>query len=342
MNKKGFLVCCVMAGLLCSCNEQKSYSVQPLTVETETVGTTTDIESRSYVGTVEEEESVSVSFAGMGTLKRILVSEGECVRQGQLLAEMDDTQARNLLEGAQASFDQAEDAIGRYKQLHDKGSLPEAKWIEAQSKLEEMRSMLKTAQKNLDDCRLLAPMSGVVGKKQMSAGMTVLPSQPVVTLYKIKNVKVKVSVPEQEIADIDAHTPSQITVTATHQTVAGGRIEKGILADPLSHTYDIRIWVENPEQKILPGMVCKVSMSDERCTMSDAQMTVPVRCIQQSADGKHFVWVVDTDPKAHRQEITMGETVGNRIVVTSGLTEGTKVITAGYQKVSEGTEILPQ
>jgi multidrug efflux pump subunit AcrA (membrane-fusion protein) len=67
-------------------------------------------------------------------------------------------------------------------------------------------------------------------------------------------------------------------------------------------------------------------------------MTLPVRSIQQSADGKHFVWVVKGG-KAHRKDITMGKTMGNRIEVISGLDKDDHVITNGYQKVSEGTEV---
>jgi len=324
-----------------SCSTKQEYKVEPLVVETELANATTSTSHQDYVGTVEEEEAISVSFTGMGTLKRVLVSEGQRVSAGQLLAEMDDTQARNVLEATQASCNQAEDAIARYKQLYDKGSLPESKWIEAQSKLEEARASLRVAQKNLQDCRLVAPTSGVIGRKQLSAGSTALPSQPVVTIYKINNVKVKVSIPEREMAAISASTPSQIHVAAANVTVTGGRIEKGVVADGLTHTYDIRILVANSNNQLLPGMVCNVTLGiDQEASTSPAAITLPVRCVQQSASGEHFVWVVDSENKAHRQTVTLGQVQGNRIVICSGLQQGTRVITAGYQKVSEGQEIL--
>lgn len=327
--------------LWASCSTNQEYKVEPLSVQTEVAAAVTSSISQDYVGTIEEEEAVSVSFTSMGTLKRVLVSEGQRVSAGQLLAEMDDTQARNVLEAAQASCNQAEDAIARYKQLYDKGSLADAKWIEAQSKLDQARASLRVAEKNLQDCRLVAPTSGVIGRKQLSAGSTALPSQAVVTIYKINNVKVKVSIPEREMAAISASTKSQINVPAANVSVAGGRIEKGVVADGLTHTYDIRILVANNNNLLLPGMVCNVSLGlNGDAEAAPANISVPVRCVQQSASGQHFVWVVDNESKARRQLVTLGQTHGNRIDVLSGLQQGTRVITAGYQKVSDGQEVI--
>lgn len=336
-------LCALTLWLTSACSQHQAYQTEALVVETETVSASQEAGQQSYVGTIEEEEAVSVSFTSMGTLKRVLVSEGQNVSAGQLLAELDDTQARNMLEGAEASVRQAEDAIGRYKQLYEKGSLAESQWVEAQSKLDQARASLKAAQKNLEDCQLKAPTAGVIGQKQLTAGATALPSQPVVTIYKIGNVKVRVAIPEREMAAITASTPSQIQVAAAGVSVAGGRIEKGVVADGLTHTYDIRIVTPNSERRLLPGMVCNVTLGLTASASEPAAevLTLPIRCIQQAADGQHFVWVA-TEGHAHRQPVTLGATLGNRIEVASGLQRGMRVIVTGYQKVSEGSEVTCQ
>lgn len=338
--KKEIIGCYLSLIVLASCSQQKEYKTEALVVETESVSYCNESEQQSYVGTIEEEEAVSVSFTSMGTLRRVLVSEGQSVSKGQLLAELDDTQARNMLEGAEATVRQAEDAISRYKQLYEKGSLAESKWIEAQSKLDQAHASLKAAQKNLADCQLKAPIAGIIGQKQMTAGATALPSQPVVTIYKINNVKVKVAIPEREMSAISATTPSQIHVAAADLTLPGGLIEKGVVADGLTHTYNIRIVTPNTDHKLLPGMVCNVTLGLNVDNHNKVQpfLTLPIRCIQQSADGQHFIWVVN-DQLAHRQPVTLGKTIGNRIEITSELQLGTKVIVYGYQKVSEGSEV---
>ena len=201
--------------MLCSCSEKKRNGTKaPTRVKTEMVSSASEMTGQTFVGIVEESEGTAVSFTGMGVVKRMLVNEGQAVAKGQLIAEMDDTQARNLLNGAEAQMNQANDALERYKMLHDNGSLPEVQWVEIQSKVAQAKSQYEVAKKNLADCRLIAPVSGIIGKKLVGAGETAMPSQAVVTILDINNVKVKVAIPEAEVSDITASTPSVINVEA--------------------------------------------------------------------------------------------------------------------------------
>ena len=327
--------------LICSCTGKKEHdSKAPTRVKTEVASTAMSMNGQTYVGMVEECEATAVSFTGMGVVKRVLVNEGQAVGRGQLIAEMDDTQARNLLSGAEATLAQANDALERYKMLHDAGSLPEVQWVEIQSKVAQAKSQYEVARKNLADCRLTAPVSGVIGKKLIGAGETALPSQAVVTILDISSVKVKVAIPETEIGGISGNTSSIIKVEAIGRSFEGGRIEKGVQADALTHTYDIRIHVANRERKLLPGMVASVLFSSDKREVKSEKLSMPVTAVQKQADGNLFVWTVGKDSTAHRTTITTGETLGNRIVVASGISEGERIVTEGYQKLSEGTKVV--
>ena len=326
--------------MMCSCNEKKGDGTKaPTRVKTEVVSSAGDVSGQIYVGIVEESEGTAVSFTGMGVVKRVLVNEGQVVNRGQLIAEMDDTQARNLLSGAEAQMNQANDALERYKMLHDNGSLPEVQWVEIQSKVAQAKSQYEVAKKNLADCRLTVPVSGIIGKKLVGAGETAMPSQAVVTILDISSVKVKVSIPEAEISGITASTPSTINVEAAQKQVNGGRIEKGIQADALTHTYEVRINVQNGDRKLLPGMVASVFFGSEKRKMQNEKIFLPVTAVQKRADGSLFVWTVVNDSTAHRTSVTTGETQGNRIVISSGIENGQRVVTEGYQKLSEGTKV---
>lgn len=327
--------------LICSCTGKKEQEAKaPIRVKTEVASTATSVNGQTYVGMVEEQEATAVSFTGMGVVKRVLVNEGQAVAKGQLIAEMDDTQARNLLSGAEAQMTQANDALERFKMLHDAGSLPEVQWVEIQSKVAQAKSQLDVAKKNLADCRLVAPVSGIIGKKMIGAGETALPSQAVVSILDISSVKVKVAIPEAEIGGISGNTSSIIKVEAIGSSFEGGRIKKGVQADALTHTYDIRINVANRERKLLPGMVASVSFGSEKSEVKTEQLSMPVTAVQKKADGSLFVWTIEKDSTAHRTTITTGETLGNRIVVTTGISEGERIVTEGYQKLSENTKVI--
>ena len=326
--------------LLSSCSENKKVEQKaPTRVKTQMVSPAMADGSQTYVGIIEEREATAVSFTGMGVVKRVLVSEGQAIGRGQLIAEMDDTQARNLLSGAEAQMNQANDALQRYQMLHDNGSLPEVQWVEIQSKVAQAKSQLEVAKKNLADCRLTAPVSGIVGKKLVGAGETALPSQAVVTILDVSNVKVKVAVPEGDISAIHPTTPSTISVKAVGTTVKGGKIEKGIEADALTHTYDVRINVVNADRKLLPGMVASVQFMQEG-SQSIAGKSLPVTAVQKAADGSLFVWMIANDSTAHRTKVSIGSVQGNHVAITDGLNIGQRIVTEGYQKLSEGTKVI--
>ena len=366
MKKYVFLLLIALA--VTGCSEKKTAEQKaPIRVETLVVSPGMTDNAQSYVGIVEEREATAVSFTSMGVLKRILVKEGQMVRRGQLLAEIDPStssnsvemahasvdQAKDMVKQAEATYNQAKDAYDRMKLLHDNGSLPEVKWIEAETRLAQATSALNTARsgvisatatekiarKGLADTRLYAPVSGVIGKKQLVAGETALPSQAVVNILDISTVKVKVAVPESEIGSINANTSTTIKVDAIGRNYRGGRIEKGVQADALTHTYDIRINVVNRDYKLLPGMVANVNFAPNGA-QGIGRMSIPVTSVQKKSDGTLFVWTVDKYNTAHRTKVSIGESHGNYVTVVDGLGNGQVIVTEGYQKLSEGTKVV--
>ncbi len=331
------LACCLLA---VGCSEKKGNTTKnPIKVKTQLLSPGFVDNAQTYVGIVEEREATAVSFTSMGVVKRVLVSDGQAVGRGQLIAEIDDTQARNVLSGAEAQMTQANDALQRYQMLHDNGSLPEVQWVEIQSKVAQAKSQLEVARKNLADCRLTAPVSGIIGRKQVGVGETAMPSQAVVSILDISTVKVKVAIPEAEIGSINANTPSAVKVEAIDREYQGGRIEKGVQADALTHTYDVRINVINSERKLLPGMVASVKFMTDGSQAISGRM-LPVTAVQKKADGSLFVWTVDGDSTAHRATVTISGTTGNYVSISSGLNIGQRVVTEGYQKLSENTKVV--
>ncbi len=358
----------LVASLIAGC-KQKEEKVEkyPIRVETEAARFGAGGNGMSYVGVVEESEATAVSFTSMGVIKRMLVAEGQTVTQGQLLAEIDATtptstveiaevsnvQAEDMVKQAENKYAQAKDAYDRMKILHENGSIPEVKWVEMETNLRQAETALNTAranvtsahatktiaQKGVADTKLIAPVSGVVGKRQLNVGETAMPSQPVLSILNIGTVKVKVSIPETELKNIGPGTPSSIVVEAANSTLSGGAIEKGVQADVATHTYDIRINVANPGHRLLPGMVASVSFPTIQSAASSS-IFVPISAVQRQPDGSNFVWVVDAQNKAHRKVVTVGQTLGNRIAIVDGLSIGDRVVTNGSQKLSEGSQVV--
>ena len=336
---KKILFCVFMLAFVACQSNQPTHRVEPLRVGVLQVNPSSELDQKNYVGTIEEERSAALGFALGGTLQRVLIDEGASVQKGQVLAELDPTSARQTFDAAQAQLKQAQDAYARLKKLYDAESLPEIKWVEIQTQLRKAEAAFELANKNLRDCVLCAPFAGVVGKRHGEVGETVLPSAPVVTLMDISSVKVRFAVPEQEIAEIDAHSHIQLQVVALGEAVfEATKPEKGIVASAAAHTYKVRATVANKERRLLPGMVCRVTLTPRVLTEAQAQVVLPLSAVRQ-AGNDHFVWLVKGD-SVSRHSVRLGRLVENGVVITSGLEKGDLVVIEGIQKISQGSKVV--
>lgn len=328
-----------MAGvvlMLISCSQSETKSVEEaVKVRIVDVDETAVGNVSNYSGTVVEEKGVSVSFATMGTVQKVLVSVGDKVKKGQLIAVLDDEVMRQSHEAANVSLKQAEDAYGRMKQLKDSNSLAEIQWIEIESKLKQAQAAEAIARKSLSDCMLYAPESGVVADKMVEAGQNVTMGMPVIKLVDIRRVKVKAAVPETEIANIKEGMTVDVFVAALQKHVSGKVTERGVSANPLTRTYDVYALVENETQDLLPGMICEVGfhIGDDY-----QQMTLPANVLRIDENNRTFVWLA-VSGKAHKRYVTIDGSTERGVVIAGGLQAGDKVISDGSQKVSENTNV---
>lgn len=336
--------------LMSSCGNKKEEAKNlEVRVKTMKVGESIATSGNSYAGTIEGTHAVMLSFSAAGTIKSLDLSEGQAVSKGQQLGYVDATSNANALTAAQATtrqaldaLAQAEDAYKRMKKLHDNGSLPDIKWVDAETKLSQAQSAVRQARatesiahKGLTDTRLTAPFSGYISKKIAEIGQNVMPGSPVAELVKIDQVKVKISVPETDIDKVHNGQSVVFTVASLGNSRFTGRvIEKGVDADPLARTYDVTAIVSNPGHRLLPGMVCDVALAQN----SSSRTVLPANLIQIDDESQPFIWTV-VNGKAHKQQLTLGENVGDYVVVLGGLDMNADVICNGQQKVSEGMKV---
>lgn len=337
MNKR-ILVPVSLVLLLAGCGdtEHKQNEETSVKVKVEKVGFSDSNCEYFYSGTVKEENTTALSFPVMGTVDKVYATFGETVRQGELLATIDESSMVSAYEAAKASLLQAEDAYNRMKELHEKGSLAEIKWIDIQSKYRQAKSMEELAKKNLDDCKLYSPYSGVISSKSIEVGQNVAPGVPVFNIVSRRNMNVRISVPENEISRIEKGQKAVIVVPALEDMKLSGVVaEKGIQANPISRSYEVKIKIDESASagNVMPGMVTEVYISKE----SDVQsVVIPAAILQLDEDNNYFVWLNKSGKATKRIVICSGFT-SSGVTVESGLNPGDEIIVEGQQKVSEGT-----
>ena len=288
----------------------------------------------TYPGYLEEGQSVEMAFKYGGTLQQLNVTEGSPVRKGQVLARLSSPQMESTQRSAQATFDQAQDAYGRLERLHDNGSLPEIRWREMVADLERARSALDLANAMLADNVVKAPFDGTVASLNAEVGENIAPLRPVMRLINTEGMTVKITVPESEIAKVQLGDTAEIVIPALGDGRFGGRVvEKGMTASLLTHSYPVKVLIEQPDEALIPGMIGKVMLKAD----VGSGIVVPANAVLINQEGK-FVWVVE-DGRATRRPITLSGYSGNGVIVSEGLTMGDRVIVEGYQKVSEGMKV---
>ncbi|MDR2292294.1 MAG: efflux RND transporter periplasmic adaptor subunit [Prevotellaceae bacterium] len=330
--------CAMLFLLITACAENKKDNAHKKTVSVKTVEikSANEISSRNYVGVVEEESSSALSFSISGNVINVYVAEGQKASKGMLLAQVSAENLQSSYDAAQATLKQAEDAMARMQMLYDSQSLPEIKYIEAKTKLEQAKSAARIAEKNISDTKLYAPFEGIIAKRLIDIGENVIPGKPVFTLLKINSVKIKFSVSENEISNIDRHGDATIVVAALDNKQFKGLVtEKNLTANHITHTYDAKIKLKNDSGELIPGMACRVLLNENY----DSEIFVlPNNSVLVSHDGRYFVWLVKNGC-ATATTVNIGNFTDSGVIIESGLNIGDKVIVEGYHKVSEGMKI---
>ena len=322
---------------LCSCGEKKQAAQeQTVRVKVQQIQAEAVNGEQGFSGTIEEASGASLSFASAGTIKRIYVSAGQTVGAGQLIAELDPTTMQNAYTISKTALEQAQDTYNRMKELYDGGSLPEMQWIQIENQLKSATASEAMAKKALADTKLYAPFSGYIASKNAEVGQNAAPGMSIVKLVSIGSVKVKISVPEDDIQRIQKGSSMKIIVPALSNRQFEGRVtERGVSADPRSRTYEVKATIQNPGAQLLPGMICQAFTNYMQGTTG---VFIPANLVQLDGDNKTFVWVVNNG-KAVKREITISGETAQGAQVSGGLSAGDQLIVSGQQKVSNGMSV---
>ncbi|MCX7986044.1 MAG: efflux RND transporter periplasmic adaptor subunit [Bacteroidales bacterium] len=336
MTKK--VVIGIMALVMFGCQTKKEEAkkvTEGISVSSFKISEETKTKRLKYSGTIEAYRTIPLTFQVTGIAEEVYVNEGDRVKKGQLLAKIESTDYENVYKASLAKYEQAKDAYNRLKSVYEQGSLPEIKWVEITTGLEQARSSMEIAKNNLNKCRLFAPEDGFIGRRNIEPGQSTLAvSAAPIELVKIEKVYIKISVPEQEINSLKVGMHVQASVEA-----AGGETFEGTIssispvAEMLSRTYPVKILVNNPSLVLKPGMVCDVVID---ISENQSIVLIPYRSVTVDDRGKAFVFVIDTlTKKAIKRYVQLGNYKSSMIEVTDGLKKGDIVVVDGKEKLTE-------
>jgi membrane fusion protein, multidrug efflux system len=289
-------------------------------------------------GEVEARRSVAVGFRVGGLVARVAVEEGQAVREGDLLAALDPEDYRLQLELAQAAAARVNDQFERAREIHSQGRLTPADYTAAETGAREARAHEQMARRALENTRLLAPFTGIVAHRGVQPGEQAGPGVPVFTIVDLDPVRVRVGVPEREIGRVRAGLPARVAIPSLRGWTGQGVIDRiGVVPDPVSRTYPVRIAVPNPAGALRPGMIADVRIDEDARVTA---LTLPGEAIVRDASGVTIAYVYfPAEGRVFSRRVEVGSVQGREVEILGGIGPDELVVVGGQHRVRDGARV---
>jgi membrane fusion protein (multidrug efflux system) len=298
-------------------------------VRTETVS-----QKLEALGNARANESVDISSKTSNVVTAVRFGDGERVKRGQVLVQLDDAQARADVAAAEAAVAESERLFDRSRELMATEALSKAQFDQLEATLKANRARLAAAQARLEDTVIRAPFSGRVGLRRVSVGTLINPGAVITTLDDTSVIKLDFSVPENFLSTLREGLAVRATAPAfSGRTFTGKVASIDSRVDVNSRAVTVRALLANEDGALRPGMFLNVTLAnDERDTL-----IIPEQALTPEAE-RQYVFVV-ADGKAQRREVRIGSRRPGSVEVLAGLRAGEQVVVEGTQKVRDGAAV---
>jgi len=290
-------------------------------------------------GLVEAEDNIMVSAKGMGVVTQVFVKEGEAVAKGQTLAQIDNSLITRNVEGMKAQLELAVSVYERQKNLWDKKIGTEVQFLQAKTNKESLEKQLAAVQEQLDQTRIKSPISGVIDQVNVKVGENISPGMPAARVINNSNLKIVANVSEAYITQIKKGDKVKITIPDLKKEVQAKVSFAGRNIDPLSRTFVLEAELPSSAE-LRPNMTALIKIV---YASYPSVIAVPVNTVQ-NIKGEKVVFVAEAsgDQTVARRKVVTVDGVFDGLAQVQGLAAGERVITAGFQGLTEGQYLKVQ
>ena len=328
-------------------------------VSVEVVRPISKSDPKTYIGTVSGSEEVGIVARISGTLWKVAFKEGDLVKKGDVLFEIEDTVYKANVSVAKALIRQAEANLQLAQKDHERNTnLLAEKAISTQAfdstfaskmlqeaRVEEAKANLILREHDLRYCRIVSPITGRIGEKLYSEGNYITPAAGVLAnVVQYQPIKVQFSLSESEyfryFSNHDELRESELLIVRANGKDYTGSVKVNFVdnaVDRRTDTIMISLECDNPDDQLLPGGFVQVRLAEKY-----AQPVPAVALSALMTDGtNHYVYVVTDEDVVERRIVKVGDVVGRHQTLHAGLQLGERVVAGGLNKVAPGTKIRP-
>lgn len=302
--------------------------------------------AEEYVGNIKSRQAVMISTKMMGRVVRIFVEEGQAVKRGQPLVEVDAAEAQSAYAQSKAGLDAADVAVRnaerdeqRFKALYEQKAVTKHQLEQVEMGLAAAKAQQAQAKANLQMSgtllsygKIVAPDDGIITKKWMDAGNLAYPGAPILTLENPKQLELLVSVPEEKARLLAAGQQAQVAVDSLGKTVDVPLTAVVAAADPMSRTSLVKLSVPD-DAGLAPGQFARVHFA----ALAEKSLAVPVEAVvsQGQMDG---VYVAEAGV-ARLRWVQVGTRTPQWAQVLSGLNAGDEVVVPVPPSLRDGQSV---
>ncbi len=339
--RKFFLAAMPFFMLLMGCGSATTQSDAPVhsVMLVQPQGTSAQTQ-KSFSGVVEESRTIGLGFKTGGQIASLRVKEGDYVRQGQLIATLDDADYKLAVEAARIQYEQTQREVARLKKLYEAKSITGNDYDKAVSGLDQLKVQLQTYENQLSYTHLYAPTSGYVEKVNFEVAETVGTGTSVINLLDVNQMEITFNMP----ASLYMHKDDMLSFTCSGPFSQGAPVELRLLsitpkADN-NQLYRVRLGLNpNTAYHLTSGMNVEVQIEMNQSAQGQG-MTVPVSSLFQR-DGQSYVWVLDAETSTvNMKAVSTGDLASEgQITIIEGLDGSEQIVKAGAHLLQQGEKV---
>lgn len=327
----------------CSSEEKKvEEKVEKPLVKVETVVSQSVDQIGNYTATTEADVVNNITTAMPNRIKAIYVDEGQKVSKGQRLVALDDVNTDSYelqVANAEANLKNVEINYNRAVELYKIGGGTKQSVEQMELSLINAQNALASAKRALQNVKentvLTSPISGVVTARNYDAG-DMTGQLPILTIAQVQPVKIVINVSESELAKVNNGMPAVVKFdTYGDEEFAGKVTMVAPTVDVATRTFGVEVTVANKDNRILPGMFARVELN--LGTME--HVVVPDKAVvKQPGSGNYYVYVYK-DGKVSYNQVQLGQRMGDKYELISGVESGSQVVVSGQSRLANGDAV---
>ena len=311
---------------------------------------------RSFPGKVDASQRAELAFRVGGQLQELPVKEGDLVKKGQVLARLDPTDYKLILEDRQARFDNTERNFKRARDLVADGNISRLDFDRMEAEYRSASAALSQAKKDLEYTVLIAPFAGRVAQRDVENFEEVMAKQTVMWLQNIDQLDIVINLPESVVRSVrggvsrevgdGGHTDPAVRATAQFegrgdQTFPLRPKEIATKADPQTQTFRATFTMAAPTKfTVLPGMTATVLLDLSELVTYESVKWVPARAVQADSGLNPRVWLLNPETMTvSSRPVSIGRMSGSMIEITDGLAGGEEIVAVGAPYLAQGMRV---